>query len=428
MSAAGIPLDKVLSDENITFGKGAGRGVSILMMALGAVAIGLTLIGGLTGDAAAAKVALHAYHVGFLVTLGVPLGSMAIVMILNVTNAGWTATVKRQFENAMFLLWLPAVLFVGEIVLWWILSGKHGDIYLWKWMESAYVDGDLIYAKKAPYLNTTFFYIRSAFYFGVWLLLALGLWGFSTRQDTDNNKWHTVHARRLSSVGLVLFALTTAFASFDWIMSLDHHWFSTMMPVWFFAGNMVAGFAGVTLVLLVIRYFGRMHVAFTNEHLHDLGKLIFGFTVFWAYISFSQYFLIWYANIPEETAYFMRRKSPDTIWETLSWVLPICHFVVPFVWLMARPARRNGLVVGIGCVWLLGCHVIDMYWMVRPEAMMSTGTAQHASIDPSWIDAVGIGGPVLLLIGLLITKVVSGALLAKNDPRLPEALHHKNYI
>jgi hypothetical protein len=421
-------MDKVLSEENISFSKGAGRGVSLLLMALGAVLIGLTLIGGLSGDAAAAKVALHAYHVGFLVTLGVPLGAMAIVMILNVTNSGWSASVKRQFENAMFMLWLPAVLFVGEIVLWLVLSGKHDGIYLWKWMNPDYIAGDIIYQKKAPYLNTTFFYIRAAVYFGVWLLLSMGLWGLSTRQDSDGNKWHTVSARRLSSVGLLLFAFTTAFASFDWIMSLDHHWFSTMMPVWFFAGNMVSGFATVILIMLFVRYFGRMHVLFTNEHLHDLGKLLFGFTVFWAYISFSQYFLIWYANIPEETAYFMRRKTPGTIWETLSFVIPICHFIVPFVWLMARPARRSPLAVGIACVWLLGCHVIDMFWMVRPEAMMHTDTAHHASIDPSWIDAVGIGGPVLLFVGLLIAKVASGVLLAKNDPRLPEALHHKNYI
>ena len=171
-----------------------------------------------------------------------------------------------------------------------------------------------------------------------------------------------------------------------------------------------------------------MHGAFTVEHRHDLGKLMFGFIVFWGYISFSQYFLIWYANIPEETAFFMRRKQPGTIWETLSFVIPSCHFIIPFVWLMARPARRSPLVVGIGCVWLLLFHIVDLFWMVRPEAMTHAEHAHHVSIDPSWIDAVGIGGPVLLLAGLLISKVVSGVLMAKNDPRLPEALHHKNYV
>ncbi|XOV75362.1 MAG: hypothetical protein ACFHWZ_18500 [Phycisphaerales bacterium] len=140
----------------------------------------------------------------------------------------------------------------------------------------------------------------------------------------------------------MLYAFATMFAAFHWIMTLDFHWFSTMYGVYFFAGNLVSALALLTAIFIALRFFGKLNGAFTDEHLHDMSKFVFGFTVFWAYISFSQYFLIWYANIPEETAYFTMRRDE---WTALSFLLPIGHFIVPFLVLLPRraPQRRTGV-------------------------------------------------------------------------------------
>lgn len=411
----------VLAEENVYLPAGAGRVASIGLILIGVALVALTIFAGLTGDKVQTKVAMHALHAGVLAAVGLPLGCLGFVMILHQVNAGWSATVRRQFENVMAQIWVPAVLF-GVVIVFQIMASRKG-VYLWDWMNASYVEGDPLYAHKQGYLNVPFFGVRSAIYFLVWVGLAWALWGYSTRQDDDGNKWHTAKARKLSAVGLLLFAFTTAFAGFDWAMTLDFHWFSTMFGVYYFAGNAVSAIALVTLILIVLRSFGRLHSAFTAEHLHDMSKLLFAFTVFWAYISFSQYFLIWYANIPEETGWMLRRKEGP--WEWLSWVLPIGHFIVPFLFLLPRPVRRSRGLVALACVWLLVMHLFDLYWAVRPEV---PGPEVGTLAGPSWIDPVGLIGPMLILLGFVIRRVASGPLMPLKDPRLGEALHHKNYV
>jgi hypothetical protein len=365
---------------------------------------------------------LHALHTGFIAAIGFPLAAMGFVMILHQTAAGWSASIRRPFEHMMSLLWLAAPMFFGILLLQAAFtmgfSGEGKAPYIWNWMDSAYREGDLLYEAKKPYLNTPFFLIRALLYFAVWIVLSMSLYGLSTRQDVDGDRWHTRTMRKISAVGLLLFAITTAFAGFDWVMTLDYHWFSTMLGVHFFARTMVSMIALGTLTLIILRSLGRLHVCFSDEHLHDLSKLVFAFLVFWAYISFSQYFLIWYANIPEETAYFVIRKEGG--WRLLSWILPLGHFLIPFIVLLPRPWRRSRGLIALMCVYLIAMQLLDGYWYVRPE-VKGVGPWQ-------WVDFVGVLGPVLVFLGLFVRKLGSGPLVPVKDPRLHEALHHRNAI
>ncbi|TVQ30665.1 MAG: quinol:cytochrome C oxidoreductase [Phycisphaeraceae bacterium] len=418
MSGSGAHNTSLADRGDIRMSPSAARVLSAVLLAIGAVCVGLTLVLGLTtGDKTVARQALASYHVGFLIAIGFSLGAMAIVMILHQVNAGWAGLIRRQFENVMSLVWPCAILFIPVILL-----SLLGDP-LWKWMDPEYVAGDALYDHKKPYLNTTFFLIRNIVYFVIWIWLAHSLFRYSTQQDLTGDKWLTAKARRMSSYGLLLFALTTAFAAFDWEMTLDFHWFSTMYGVYFFAANVGAAICLVTFILLMLRRSGRLADLVTVEHYHDLGKLMFGFVVFWAYISFSQYFLIWYANIPEETMWYQRRQADG--WGTIAIALSLGRFILPFILLMPRPFRRSPAVLAFASVWLIGFHALEVFWIVRPQVY---DPATYEPIMLNLLDVAAALGPVSLFLGLLVRKIASGPLVPLHDPRMDESLHHKNYI
>ena len=422
MTALPAKTESVFSRDNIELAPGAGAMLWKGLAGLGSLLTAVAVIAAFaSSDPVFQSTALHALHVGFLGAIAFPIAALVFVMVLHQTGAGWSATVRRQFENMMSLVWIAVPMFFGILALQWLLNlgvKTHDSPFLWNWMNPAYTEGDALYAHKAGFLNPWFFLFRALMYFAVWIGFSMVLWSLSTRQDADGNKWHTVTARKVSAPGLLLFAFATAFAGFDWVMALDYHWFSTMLGVHYFAKCMVSMLALGTLTFVVLHSRGRLHVAFTPEHLHDLSKLLFAFVVFWAYISFSQYFLIWYANVPEETTYFQIRKMGDWTW--VSWFLPIAHFIVPFLILIPRPVRRNPAAMGFMCVYMILVQLVDTYWYVRPQA---------GGLGPGqWVDFAGALGPVLIFLGLYVRKVASGPLIPLKDPRLPEALHHKNTI
>jgi len=402
----------LLSPANTTLARDAGRLPAIGLVVLGVAALAIAVAGAILGDDTAKKVALASYHAGFLFTLGLSLGSMILVMILHQVNAGWSATVRRQLENVMSLMPLCLAFFVPVAVF---------APLIFHWMDPHHTAGDVIYDAKSAYLNTPFFYVRAAAYFAAWLILSRMLDRHSVRQDADGDRFRTAKARRMSSYGLLIMALTAAFAGFDWMMSLDYHWFSTMFGVYFFAGFIGAATSLCALLLILLRNAGVMEGLVTREHLHDLGKLMFGFTVFWAYIGFSQYFLIWYGNIPEETMWFQTRRTD--LWMPYSVALAFGRFIVPFLILMPRPWRRSPLVLGVMAVWILGFHALDTYWVVRP-----TVEAAGAEVAPTWLDIVAMAGPILIFFGVLAMRIASRPLVPLKDPRLGEAMVHKNYV
>lgn len=400
-----------LTDSMTRVKSTAGLGIGLLVLGLAGCAALF-----FTPGAHAASHALSSYHTGFLYCMGLCLGALGMQMIFQQFNAGWSAAVRRQCENIASLAPVLLVLFLPVAVL--ELGFFHGKLF--KWMNPAYTAGDPIYARKAAWLNPEFWGIRAAIYFSIWMVLGIVLYRLSRKQDVSGDKWITARARWVSSWGLLLFGLSIAFASFDWLMALDYHFFSTMFGVYFFAGSMVASTALIVIILTTLRLSGKLGPAFTVEHQHDLGKLLFAFTCFWAYITFCQYFLIWYSNIPEETAYFNLRI--DGGYGRLGLILCLGHFVVPFLLLLIRNVKRNAHTLRLVALWMLVMHAVDLYFMVRPVVKdVKAG-------EDLWVDIAGLLGPVLVFVGAVVWKISTAPLVPLKDPRLHEVVEHKNYV
>lgn len=277
-----------------------------------------------------------------------------------------------------------------------------------------------VLAKKSGYLNKNFFYVRAVLYFLLWGFLATRLFGLSAQQDKSKDFKLTLKAQGFAPGATFLYALSLTFAAFDWVMSLEPSWFSTIFGVYFFAAGVVSSLALLILVTLSLRDSGPLSGAVTVEHYHDLGKLMFGFTVFWAYIGFSQFMLIWYAALPEETTFYHNRWD-FAPWATVSMILLFGHFVVPFFWTISRWFKRNTSRLRIGAIIVMVMHVVDMYWLVMPNYRLGV-----EGFTVSWIDLaclLAVGGIYAAFVFYRMTKF---SLVPVGDPRLERALHFQN--
>jgi hypothetical protein len=396
---------RVLTGGQLTIPAGS---VWAKLPVIGAV-LALVGIGAAYGlGASDTKQLYHSWLVSYLYFLSLALGGLFFVIVQFAARAGWSVVVRRMAENVMATLPVFVLLFVP------IALGLH-DLYHWTHGEA--VEGDPILKWKSGYLNEQFFFIRAAGYFAVWALLSFWYYRKSTGQDASGDPETTRKMQIASGPSIFLFAMSITFAAFDWIMSLDPHWYSTMFGVYYFAGSVVAIFALLAVITIAMRSTGLLDGVVTTEHLHDLGKLVFGFTVFWTYIAFSQYFLIWYANIPEETVWYTHRWGGS--WTSVTLLLALGHFVVPFFFMLPRTIKRNRLTLMIGACWMLFMHFVDLYWLVMPNL--------HHDVHVSVIDVaafVGIGGVFLAAFGVLLRR---HALIPVKDPRLPESLGFENF-
>ena len=269
---------------------------------------------------------------------------------------------------------------------------------------------------KVPYLNKTGWIARAVFYFAIWCLIALGYFRLSRRQDETKDFALTNRMQSLSAISLIAFALTVTFAAFDWLMSLEPAWYSTIFGVVIFAGSAVAILALTILIGLSLFNNGLVGNAINHEHFHDLGKLLFGFICFWTYVQFSQWMLIWYAGIPEEATWFHKRWGGG--WQYVSLLLIFGHFVAPFVLLISRIQKRALRWLQAMCVWVIVMHVVDIYWFVMPHA------TEMPHLQPKLVDVSAlllIGGVLMTFVLRLLTKV---PLIPVGDPRLARSLHH----
>ena len=243
---------------------------------------------------------------------------------------------------------------------------------------AAYTEFDELTEAKAKWLNAPFFIVRVIAYFAVWTLIGWYFYSKSKKQDVNGDIETSQHLSLVAPISIIAFALTATFAAFDLIMSLDHHWFSTIFGVYVFAGGMIGMFATSIITYRFLQSKGLLLGSVSTEHFHDLGKYLFAFTFFWGYVGFSQFMLQWYANIPEETQWWLRRgvTSADTIMNNqgadshfagLSLVLLFGHFLLPFPYLISRHIKRSKEALLFGAAWMLLAHLVDMYWLIMPE-------------------------------------------------------------
>lgn len=350
--------------------------------------------------------ALAAWLVALVTLLTIALGCLYFVLIHTAMQGGWGVAVRRVAENAAATLPLFALLFLP-------LAIGRGQLYPWVHAEAA----DALLRWKRPYLNEGFFLARAAFYFVVWSAIAWWFLRLSRKQDVAPDPLLAARLRRWSGPLLIPLGLTHTFAAFDWLMSLDPHWYSTIFGVYSFSGSLVAAFAFLAMATASLRRSGPMSAAWSAEHLHDLGKLLFTFTVFWAYIGFSQYFLIWYGNLPEETVFFRHRLQGT--WGNLSVLLAVGHFAAPFLFLLLRATKRSPVALSVAAAWLLAMHWLDVSWLVLPSL---PGTGGGLGLTDAGA-LLAVGGAFLGTFGWLTR---GHPLLPVGDPRLAESMAFEN--
>lgn len=394
----------------------------------------LPLIVGLAGIAVAAtgffvsdpKKIAASWLVACIFFLSITLGMLFLVMIHHIFDSGWSTVLRRQLEHGISAFTWLALLFLPLVLLSWFYKPD----LVWKWMNPAFdlatiggqgtVGDDLLWVKKTGYLNIEFFTIRYALFFGSWILLAYIFRRNSFSQDGDGDPGWTFSSRKWAAGGLFLASLTSTFAAFDWLMSLEYHWFSTIYGVWFFASAVRAALSVSALIFIyLIARQGRGVIK--PVHLYDIGKLMFAFTVFWAYIAFSQYFLIWNANIPEETFWYNIRETGN--WKWVGYAILFGHFAVPFVYLLSYRAKVNPARLAPVAVWILAFVLLDLFFNIMPFKKDAAGVPLPFGISIWDVSAlVGVGG---IWLWSYIRSFGTTKLIPIRDPRIVESLEHR---
>lgn len=388
-----------------TLGKAVNSYQSAVITGVLGMAMALTL-GLCAGDGM--RTFWSSYLLAMAYFCSISLGGLAFVGLHYLTRAGWGIVVRRLAEIYAANITICAILFIPIVLL--VLVGSNA-LYIWNDAELARTDH--LIQIKTPFLNAGFFTLRQFIYFGAWIYITRRFYTQSLQQDKVGGTEITLKLENFSAPVMLVFALTVTFASIDWLMSLDPHWFSTIFGVYYFSGCMVSFLATANLTIYVLQK--RLHLLpmINAEHRHDLGKLMFGFTCFWAYAGFSQYLLIWYANIPEETVWFQARQNHG--WQFVSVLLMTGHFILPFLGLMRRKIKRNQDLLAIWSVIMLCMHAVDIYWLIFPTFESTGPTLPLTSISC----LLGVGG---FYFASWLLKAGQNPLVPVNDPRMHESL------
>lgn len=352
-----------------------------------------------------AQRAWYAYLVSFFYFTSLGLGGLFYSAIQHVAKVGWSVNVRRFPESLTAFIPVAAV---GAVIL---LAGAP---QLYAWLKPEIVNTDALIKSKTAYLNFNFFAIRLAVFFGIWLLFKKLIVGGSLKQDQVGGEELTIKNVAYSVVFCLLFALSYSLFSVDTLMSVQPHWFSTIWGVYCFAGLSQSTFAVMILLTMYSMKNGWLNGLVSDHHMHDLAKFLKGFTVFYAYIAFSQFMLIWYANLPEETGFYLSRSTHQWMYVTVS--LFVLKFALPFLLLLPRWAKRSHSHLKMICTLILIMQYVDIHWMIYPNL--------SDSVHFSWQEVA----PMAMFAGLFLWTTTwflsKNALVPIKDPRIEESIHH----
>jgi hypothetical protein len=374
------------------------------------VVLGLLLTVVALPDAANRERLSYAYIIGFAFLWSVVLGSLFFVGLQHLTSAIWSVAIRRVAEMLAAPMWIlaPLVLPLLAFAIW------PEAFPVFPWADAALVEGDHLLSQKTAYLNVPFFVARAAVFVLIWIAFTRYFVGKSLKQDRgEGGAEATLSMRKVSAPFTLIFAATATLAGFDWLMSLSPKWFSTMFGVYVFSGMVCSALAAICIGTVVLRKAGLLGQGLVGaDHLYNLGGLLFAFVCFWGYIAFSQYMLIWYANVPEESFYFVKRLEGG--WLPVSVTLGLVRFVIPFLALLPRRAKMNVRTLFWVSILVLGGQLLDLYWIVAPELHESRPVLGWQELGPS-----------LLMVGLALGYYARflrrHSALAVGDPLLEES-------
>ena len=354
----------------------------------------------------------RSWLLAYLFWLGIPLGSCAILMLQHLTGGGWGLALRRPLEAAARTLPLMALLFIP-------LFFGLGKLYIWT--SDGAARGVESSALRAHYLTTGFFIARTIFYFILWIGLAfiLNLW--SKREDRDPDPALARRFQLLSSGGLLIYCLTVTFASIDWVMSLDPHWYSTIFGLIFIVGQALNSLALMTALLALLATRPPLNKIVTADHFHDLGNLLLAFTMLWAYMQFSQFLIIWSGNTAEEIPFYIYRTHRG--WQAVALILIIFHFFIPFILLLNRRTKRTPKILAMGGLAIVVMRLVDLFWIIVPHHAQGRHLEAPYPI-PHWLDLAAIAAIGGIWVWWFIAQLRKTALVPLNDYRLAEVTAH----
>ncbi len=386
---------------------------------------GLALIAGIIGGMAHASIFFRGYLVGFLFCVGLAVGSLAVLMIQYLTGGVWGIVIRRPLEAAVRTLPLVALMVIPILL---------ALPMLYPWARPEIVANDPLIQHKTIYLNVPFMIARSVIYFMVWIGAAIVLTRKAKELDDSGSQETALRLRKVSGFGLVALALTITFSAVDWGMSLDPHWFSTMYGLASMVEHMLSAFAFSVVILVFLSGTRPLSEVLLPSHLRDLGNLLLAFVMLWAYLNFSQFLLIWYANLREEVTFYLPRM--EGFWGGVSLLLIVFHFFLPFFMLLMRAIKDRPSTIRLVAVLILVMHLFSLMWLVVPSIQwadahgMGYGAAHgdghgdtHAAGNPvSWLDFVVPIGLLALWFGFFINRLSTASVLPMNEPYVQEAL------
>ncbi|PYR31198.1 MAG: hypothetical protein DMF92_06175 [Acidobacteria bacterium] len=346
----------------------------------------------------------QSYLMAYMLCLGVTLGCLALGMVHQLSGGAWGVVARRPIGAAARVLPVMTLLFLPIV---------FGMRHLYPWTHADLVARDEVLQAKQLYLNIPFFLIRAAVYFIAWNAVSFFLNAWSLEQDRTDDPQIARRMQRLSAGGLVAYGLTITFASFDWLMSLEPHWFSTIYGVLIIGGQ---GLTGLAFLIIVLVWLGRrppLDRIIVPAHFHDLGNLLLAFVMLWAYFSFSQYLITWAGNLPEEIAWYLHRQH--TSWRIVGAGLVLFHFAVPFALLLSRTVKREPQMIVKVAIGIMIVRLVDLFWLIAPEF-------HREGVWISWLDILLPTSLFAIWLGCFVWQLRGRAILPLHDPEFDEAL------